>query len=111
MTNTPSAQNEFEPARRRAPAGDESKIREVDDARTLIAEESFDALIVLLVETELVPRSSIAGMLDKLSARLMLHASCRTNSRRAHRERELIERAGRIAALAASYRDARTWLA
>lgn len=72
--------------------------------RMLIAEESFDAMLQMLIDGGLVPKSCAAVMLDRLSARLLMHASGRTDTHWAIRAPELIDQATRLATKAASLR-------
>ncbi|MEH2668009.1 hypothetical protein DXU07_00765 [Bradyrhizobium elkanii] len=72
--------------------------------RMLIAEESFDAMLQMLIDAGLVPRSCAAVMLDRLSERLLLHASGRTGTHWAIRVPELIDQATRLATKAATLR-------
>lgn len=74
--------------------------------RMLIAEESFDAIVQMLIDAGLVPKGCAAVMLDRLSERLMLHASGRTDTHWAIRVPELIDQATRLAMTAAKLRSA-----
>ncbi|TAI67614.1 hypothetical protein [Bradyrhizobium sp. Leo170] len=47
----------------------------------LIAEESFDAMLQMLIDGGLVPKSCAAVMLDRLSARLLSAMTVGSNSR------------------------------
>lgn len=72
--------------------------------RMLIAEESFDAMLQMLLDAGLVPKACAAVMLDRLSAKLLLHASGRTETHWAIRVPELIDQATRLATKAAAMR-------
>ncbi|WP_454629625.1 hypothetical protein [Bradyrhizobium cenepequi] len=72
--------------------------------RMLIAEESFDAMVQMLIDAGLVPKSCAAVMLDRLSARLLTHASGRTETHWAIRAPELIDQATRLSTKAATLR-------
>lgn len=74
--------------------------------RMLIAEESFDALVQMLVDAGLVPKAFAAVMLDRLSEKLLMHASGRTETHWAIREPELIDQAMRLSTKAAAMRVA-----
>jgi hypothetical protein len=74
--------------------------------RMLIAEESFDALLQMLIDAGLVPKGCAAVMLDRLSAKLMMHASGLTETHWAIREAELLDQAKRVAMKAATLRVA-----
>ncbi|WP_092114225.1 hypothetical protein [Bradyrhizobium erythrophlei] len=70
--------------------------------RMLIAEECFDAMLQMLIDAGLVHRSCAAVMLDRLSERLLLHASGRTETHWAIRTPELIDQATRLSRMAAT---------
>ncbi|WP_253640051.1 hypothetical protein [Bradyrhizobium sp. USDA 4541] len=70
--------------------------------RMLIAEECFDAMLQMLIDAGLVPRSCAAVMLDRLSEKLLLHASERTDTHWAIRKPELIDQATRLSTKAAT---------
>lgn len=74
--------------------------------RMLIAEESFDAMLQMLIDAGLVPKGCAAVMLDRLSERLLMHASGRTQTHWAVREPELIDQATRLATKAGIMRVA-----
>jgi hypothetical protein len=71
---------------------------ELAGTRMLIAEESFDAIVQLLIDASLVSKGCAAVMLDRLSGKLMMHASGLTTTQWAIREPELIDQATRLAA-------------
>jgi len=79
---------------------------ELAGTRMLIAEESFDAILRLMVDTGLVSKRSAAVMLDDLSARLMMHSCGLTQTVWATRETELLHQATRIAMKAERLRAA-----
>lgn len=70
--------------------------------RMLIAEESFDAMLQMLIDVGLVPKSCAAVMLDRLSERLLLLASGRLETHWAIRVPELVDQAARLATKAAT---------
>lgn len=70
----------------------------------LIAEESFDALLGLLIDAGLVPRGCAAAALGRLADRLLLHASGKTQTHYGIRELELRDQAGRLLARANALR-------
>ncbi len=70
----------------------------------LIAEESFDAMVQMLIDAGLVSRGCAAIMLDRLSGKLMLHASGRTETHWAIREAELMDQATRLSTRAVMLR-------
>ncbi|MEY9237707.1 hypothetical protein ABIF78_010088 [Bradyrhizobium japonicum] len=72
--------------------------------RMLIAEESFDAIVQMLIDSGLVPRGCAAVMLDRLSEKLLMHASGRTDTHWAIRAPELLDQAGRLSAKASALR-------
>jgi len=72
--------------------------------RMLIAEESFDAIVQMLIDSGLVPKGCAAAMLNRLSERLLLHASGRTETHWAIRAPELLDQAGRLSAKAVMLR-------
>lgn len=72
--------------------------------RMLIFEETTDAMLQLLLDAGLVSKGCAAVMLDRLSAKLMMHASGLTETQWAIREPELIDQATRVAAKAAVMR-------
>lgn len=72
--------------------------------RMLIAEESFDALVQMLLDAGVLPKACAAIMLDRLAGKLMAHASGRTDTQWAVREPELIDQATRLATKAAVLR-------
>jgi hypothetical protein len=72
--------------------------------RMLIAEECFDAIVQMLIDSGAVPRSCAAVMLDRLSERLLLHASGRTDTHWGIRASELLDQAGRLSGKASSLR-------
>jgi hypothetical protein len=72
--------------------------------RMLIFEETTDALLQLLLDAGLVSKGCAAVMLDRLSERLLMHASGRTDTPWAIREPELIDQATRLAMKAAVLR-------
>jgi hypothetical protein len=72
--------------------------------RMLIAEECFDAMLQMLIDAGLVPKSCVAVMLDRLSAKLLMHASGRTETHWAIRPPELIDQATRLSTKAATLR-------
>lgn len=72
--------------------------------RMLIAEECFDAMLQMLIDAGLVPKGCAAIMLDRLSEKLMLHASGRTATHWAVRVPELLDQAGRLSAKASALR-------
>lgn len=72
--------------------------------RMLIAEESFDAIVQMLLDAGAVPKACVAVMLDRLSGRLMAHASGRTDTHWAIREAELLDQATRLSMKAAVLR-------
>lgn len=71
----------------------------------LIAEESFDAIVQLLLDAGVMPKACVAVMLDRLSGKLMAHASDRTETHWAICEPELIDQAARLATKAAVLRS------
>jgi hypothetical protein len=77
--------------------------------RMLIAEESFDALLGLMIDAGLVPRGCAAAALDRLVERLMLHASGRSGTHYGIRPPELLDQAGRLSRLAAGLRMSTGW--
>lgn len=82
-----------------APAKDDDWSRgELAGTRMLIFEESFDAIVQALIDSGRIERGCAAVMLDRLSERLLLHASGRTNTHWPIREPELIDQATRLAA-------------
>ncbi len=74
--------------------------------RMLIAEESFDALVQMLIDAGVMPKSCAAVMLDRLSEKLLMHASGRTSTHWAIREPELLDQATRLSTKAAGLRAA-----
>jgi hypothetical protein len=72
--------------------------------RMLIFEETTDAIVQMLIDAGLVPKGCAAVMLDRLSAKLMMHASGLTETHWAIREPELLDQARRVAAKAAVMR-------
>lgn len=74
--------------------------------RMLIAEECFDAIVQLLIDSGRIEKGCAAVMLDRLSERLLLHASGRTETHWAIRAPELLDQATRLATKAAAMRAA-----
>jgi hypothetical protein len=68
--------------------------------RMLIAEECFDALLQMLIDAGAVSKGCAAVMLDRLSAKLMMHASGLTETHWAIRQPELLDQARRFASKA-----------
>lgn len=104
--NTPYALREFADAKRIPIAikDDDFDRTELAGTRMLIAEESFDALLQMLIDAGLVPKSCAAVMLDRLSERLLMHASGRTETSWPTRAPELIDQAARLATKAGMLR-------
>lgn len=70
---------------------------ELAGTRALVAEECFDALLQMLIDAGLMPKGCAAVMLDRLSAKLLMHASGRTETQWSIRAPELIDQATRLA--------------
>lgn len=77
---------------------------ELAGTRMLIFEECFDAIVQLLIDAGLVSKGCAAVMLDRLSGKLLLHASGKTETQWAIREPELLDQATRLATKAAVMR-------
>ncbi|MCK1577856.1 hypothetical protein [Bradyrhizobium sp. 174] len=106
MANTSYALKELEcaPATPVAMKHDDWARAALAGTRMLIAEESFDAILQMLIDAGLVPRGCAAVMLDRLSEKLLMHASGRTDTHWAIRAPELLDQAGRLAAKASAMR-------
>jgi hypothetical protein len=61
-------------------------------------------VVQMLVDAGLVPKACAAVMFDRLSARLLLHASGRTETQWPIRDLELVDQATRLATKAATLR-------
>lgn len=106
--NTPYALNKAA-AEIPAPMSDNDWERaELAGTRMLIAEESFDALVQMLIDAGLVSKGCAAVMLDRLSGKLLLHASGRSETHWAIRAPELLDQATRLATRAVVMRSSLT---
>jgi hypothetical protein len=107
MMNTPYRRERYEAATPvSVPMTDDDWARaQLAGTRMLIAEESFDAIVQMLIDAGLVTAGFAAVMLDRLSAKLLLHASGRTDTQWAIREPELIDQATRLSRNAAMLRS------
>ncbi len=105
--NSPYKRDEMKPATPiSVPIMDGERERaELAGTRMLIAEESFDAIVQMLIDAGLVTKGCAAVMLDRLSGKLLLHASGRTQTQWAIREAELLDQATRLATNAAMMRS------
>lgn len=108
MMNAPYRQRKFETEVARpapTPMSDDDWARAaLAGTRMLIAEESFDALLQMLIDAGMVPKACAAIMLSRLSEKLLLHASGKTETHWAIREAELLDQATRLATKAAGLR-------
>lgn len=106
MANTSYALKQLEcaPATPVAMKDDDWARAALAGTRMLIAEESFDAILQMLIDSGLVPRGCAAVMLDRLSEKLLMHASGRTDTHWAIRAPELLDQATRFASKAAALR-------
>jgi hypothetical protein len=106
MTNAPQIVKSFK-QQLSAKTLNRDAAAELAGTRMLIAEECFDALLKLMVDSNAVSRKSAATMLDDLSARLMMHSCGLVPTVWAIREPELLHHATRLAMKAERMRYAR----
>jgi hypothetical protein len=105
MKNTPYALNKAA-AEIPAPMSDTDWERaELAGTRMLIAEESFDALVQMLIDAGMLSKGCAAVMFDRLSGKLLLHASGRSETHWAIRAPELLDQATRLSSKAAMLRS------
>jgi len=106
MTNASYALKNMESART-APVtenDDDWDRAQLAGTRMLIAEECFDAILGMLIDSGAVPRACAAIMLERLSEKLLMHACGRTGTHWAIREPELLDQATRLAMKASAMR-------
>jgi hypothetical protein len=106
MMNAPYALRSFvATAPTTAPMCDSERDRaELAGTRMLIAEECFDAIVQMLIDAGLVSKGCAAVMLDRLSGKLLMHATGRTETQWSIRQPELLDQATRLSTKAAVLR-------
>jgi hypothetical protein len=105
MTNTPYVLKKAEAEIPAPMTDDDWKRAELAGTRMLIAEESFDAMVQMMIDAGLLSKGHAAVMYDRLSNKLLLHATGRTDTQWSIRAPELLDQATRLSTRALMIRN------